>query len=105
MFDVSLEDIKLIKEKYVVSTNPLKISLFPPKEKRKYIILCMIVHLFEDNKKYTEKEINEILKVIYIDYVTIRRYLVEYQFLARLDDGSAYWLIEDKNKYLDYLMN
>jgi hypothetical protein len=103
MFDVSLEDIKLIKEKYVISTDPFKISNFPPKEKRKYILLCMMVHLFEPNKKYNEKEINEILKTIYSDYVTLRRYLVEYRFLDRLVDGSAYWLAANQKDYIHYI--
>ena len=103
MFDVSLEDIKLVREKYVTSMQPFKISNFPPKEKRKYILLCMIVHLFDEGKKYSEKEINEILKPVYQDYVMIRRYLVEYQFLNRLSDGSEYWLVANKNNYLIYI--
>jgi len=103
MFDVSLEDIKLVREKYVISMHPFEISNFPPKEKRKYILLCMMVHLFDEHKKYTEIEINEIIKPIYHDYVTIRRYLVEYQFLNRLNDGSEYWLVANKKDYLIYI--
>ncbi|MBN2268137.1 MAG: DUF2087 domain-containing protein [Acholeplasmataceae bacterium] len=103
MFNVSAEDIKLVKEKYVTSMNPFIISNFPPKEKRKYILLCMIVHLFEDKRRYTEKEVNEILKYVYQDYAIIRRYLVEYRFIDRLADGSAYWLMIDKNDYIQYI--
>ncbi len=33
-----------------------------------------------------------ILKPIYHDYVMIRRYLIEYGFLDRHRDGSAYWV-------------
>jgi hypothetical protein len=29
---------------------------------------------------------------VYDDYVTVRRYLIEYGFLDRKDDGSQYWL-------------
>lgn len=68
------------------------ITSFPSKEKRKIIILQQISKRFEMNKKYTEKEINEILKSVYSDFVTIRRYLIEYGFMERTDNGSEYWL-------------
>lgn len=68
------------------------LSKFPLKEKRKIIVLTNIIKRFDSTKKYTEKEVNEILKKIYPDYVTIRRYLIEYGFMDRLDDGSEYWV-------------
>lgn len=69
-----------------------KLSTLPSKEKRKIIVLQKITSKFEIGKKYTEKEINDILKNIYEDFVTIRRYLIEYGFLDRNKDGSAYWV-------------
>lgn len=65
---------------------------FPKKEKRKIIILKHIANRFNGNRKYTEKEVNEILEEIYPDFVTIRRYLIEYGFMDRLRDGSQYWI-------------
>lgn len=103
MFEISLEDIKSVKEKYVINDQPLKISNFPPKEKRKYILLCMIIHLFDKDKKYSEKEMNEVLKTVYHDFVTIRRYLVDYHFFERLNDGSSYWLTVDLKDYIHYI--
>lgn len=38
------------------------------------------------------KEFNEIIKTAYYDYVTVRRFLIEYGFLDRKPDGSQYWL-------------
>jgi hypothetical protein len=67
-------------------------SLFPKKEKRKIALLKHIIGRFETGKKYKEKEVNEILKSVFADYVTIRRYLIEYGFMDRLDDGSMYWV-------------
>jgi hypothetical protein len=49
---------------------------------------------FENARVYKEKEINEILKDYYDDYVTLRRYLIEHEFLERKPDGSQYWLKE-----------
>lgn len=68
------------------------LSTFPIKEKRKIAILKHIIERFELNRNYTEKEVNEILKTIYPDYVTIRRYLIEYGFMDRHNDGSLYWV-------------
>lgn len=69
-----------------------RLKEFPKKEKRKIIILKHIIKKFDADKKYTEKEINSILEEIYSDYVTIRRYLIEYGFMDRLRDGSQYWI-------------
>ncbi|QEY21231.1 DUF2087 domain-containing protein [Psychrobacillus sp. AK 1817] len=65
---------------------------FPKKEKQKLSTLRVIIQRFEQEKNYTEKEINTILKNVYEDYVTLRRYLIEYGFLDRKDDGSTYWV-------------
>jgi len=76
------------------SVDPLVLHAFPPKEKKKLVILNLISEQFQTGKKYTEKEINGILKPIYEDYVTIRRYLIEYGFLDRTVDCSEYWVKE-----------
>lgn len=68
------------------------LSEFPAREKRKIVVLKHIIKRFELNKKYTEKEVNEVLKSIYPDFATIRRYLIEYGFMDRHDDGSLYWV-------------
>ena len=39
-----------------------------------------------------KKVIKALLSKRYHDYVMIRRYLVDYGFLDRKADGSAYWL-------------
>ncbi|WP_019152548.1 DUF2087 domain-containing protein [Robertmurraya massiliosenegalensis] len=69
------------------------LDTFPSKEKRKLIILQQILTRFEVTKKYTEKEINDILKTIFHDYVTLRRYLIEYGFMDRDRDGATYWVL------------
>lgn len=68
------------------------LSKFPKKQKRKLIILRHLVKKFDSNKKYTEKEVNTVLENIYPDFVTLRRYLIEYGFLDRTADGSQYWV-------------
>ena len=55
------------------------------------MLLTLIINEFEENVKYSEKQINEILKNVYHDFATIRRYLIDYNFLQRTNDGSIYW--------------
>ncbi|MGG5460967.1 DUF2087 domain-containing protein [Clostridium sp. B9] len=70
------------------------IKTFPSKEKKKIIILSQVVKNFSKGKKYSEKEINRILKRIYDDYARLRRALIEYGFLNRSNDCSSYWVKE-----------
>lgn len=70
------------------------LSHFPRKQKFKIAVLRHITQRFEVQKKYSEKEVNEILKTVDSDFVTLRRYLIEYGFLDRKDDGSQYWVKE-----------
>jgi hypothetical protein len=65
---------------------------FPRKEKKKIIILRHLIKMFDSSKEYTEKEVNEVLKVVFADFVTLRRYLIEYGFMDRHEDGSKYWV-------------
>lgn len=74
------------------SLSPLELKVFPPKAKKKVVILARIAEQFEPGRTYTEREVNGILAGIYDDFVTIRRYLIEYGFMDRTRDSSSYWL-------------
>ncbi|WP_286886624.1 DUF2087 domain-containing protein [Aneurinibacillus sp. UBA3580] len=91
-FAITEEENKAILQRYFTQGENGPLSEFPKKEKRKVAILKHIAKRFELNRHYTEKEVNEILKQIYPDYVTIRRYLIEYGFMDRYPDCSAYWV-------------
>jgi hypothetical protein len=65
---------------------------FPKKEKRKLVILKQLIQRFEFGRKYTEQEVNQILKNAFSDYVTLRRSLIEYGLMDREANGSRYWL-------------
>jgi hypothetical protein len=71
-----------------------QLKSFPKKQKRKLILLQHIAGMFDAEKKYTEKEVNQILMKVQEDYVTIRRYLIEYGFMDRKNDGSQYWILK-----------
>ncbi len=85
------ENAEIIKA-YFKEGEDGPLSNFPPKEKRKVAILRHLLNRFDERRKYTEKEVNQILKEAYHDYVTLRRYMIEYGFLDRKPDGSLYWV-------------
>lgn len=89
------EETKIILKYFTEGPDgPLK--TFDMKEKSKIVVLGQIVRHFSHNRVYSEKQVNEILKSIYPDFATIRRYLIEYGFMDRKPDCSEYWLKEDK---------
>lgn len=74
------------------SLTPLRLKMLSAKEKKKVVVLTKIAEQFEKGRIYTGKETDQILREIYDDYVTLRRYLIEYGFMDRKADGSQYWL-------------
>ena len=91
MFEYSKEELQAAKEKYFHAATQLSLRVFPKKLKAKYLCLVWIQDVFESDVEYTEKEVNHILEQVYFDYVTIRRFLIDYGFLSRKNDGSCYW--------------
>lgn len=69
-----------------------RLSQLPSKEKRKLVVLAKLSQQFETKKNYSEKAVNDILQQFVADYVTVRRYLIEYGFMKRTKDGQTYWL-------------
>lgn len=89
---ITVQERGHILETSFESFDPLKLKDFSPKEKKKVVILARIAEQFKVGARYTEKEVNQILKPVYGDYPLIRRYLIMYGFMKRADDGSSYWL-------------
>ena len=69
-----------------------EMTAFPSKEKRKLIVLQHILKRFKPERTYSEKEVNELLKTAYSDFVIIRRSLIEYHLMDRSRDCSQYWI-------------
>ncbi|MBL4934407.1 DUF2087 domain-containing protein [Clostridium sp. YIM B02515] len=92
-FTTKAEEMQILSSMFS-SLEPLKLISFPAKEKKKIVVLKKIMQQFEKQKKYSEKELNSILKEIYEDFATIRRYLIEYGFMERTNDCKYYWIKE-----------
>lgn len=104
MYEITEDEFKSFVDVYVEKYHPLKFREIPAKEKRKYIILCMVIHSFDVDTFYHEKEVNQILKPMVDDYVMIRRYLVDYGFMKRTDDGKSYWLNKDPQDFKKFIL-
>lgn len=79
---------------------------YPSKRPMRIIALIKIAEQIEVNRKYTEKEINEIIRlnIAFDDIELIRREMYQYKFLGRLRDGSEYWVETDWRKaYAEYI--
>ncbi|UQZ86805.1 hypothetical protein SK3146_06098 [Paenibacillus konkukensis] len=93
-FDVRDEELQTAILSYFKEGPDGPLARFPSKEKRKFMVLCHLIGRFDRGRTYSEKEVNEVLLAAYHDYVTLRRYLIEYGFMERESDGSAYWVKE-----------
>jgi hypothetical protein len=94
-YDVTNEESAEILKKFFPDGIDGHLKTFAIKEKYKIVVLGEIAKKFQPENVYNEKEVNEILKLVYDDFATIRRYLIEYGFLDRTTDGGSYWVKEN----------
>lgn len=73
-----------------------KLTAFPAKRKMKIYCLFYLAEKFEEEKDYTERQVNDLLLSwhTFADPATLRRELYEYHFLDRSRDGKIYRLAE-----------
>jgi predicted transcriptional regulator len=64
----------------------------PRQWKKREAILRYLVEQFEWDRRYSEKEVNEIIGRIHEDYATLRRELIDSRRLAR--EREIYWRIK-----------
>jgi len=63
-----------------------KLKRIPVQMKKRNIVLAYIIRLFDYDKDYSEKEVNEKLKEIYYDHCALRRELVDAGFMYRINN-------------------
>jgi DNA-binding transcriptional ArsR family regulator len=74
-------------------TNNGRLTRLPTKQKKLFVILRWLATLFQPDTLYTELQVNSILKAVYeVDYVSLRRDLVDMGYLRRERGGGKYWL-------------
>ncbi|MFD5871519.1 DUF2087 domain-containing protein [Streptomyces sp. NPDC060322] len=68
-----------------------RLTAIPRKPARRQQLLEHLAQtLFEQDRAYTEREVDEALLTVHADYSALRRYLVVAGLLERPRDGSAY---------------
>lgn len=68
-----------------------RMKAFPSQEKKLLVILRYVLQAFQIGVRYSEKEVNEILKRYHEDSSSLRRAMIDYKFMAREGGGGDYW--------------
>jgi predicted transcriptional regulator len=68
-----------------------RLKSIPRQWKKREVILRYLLEQFEVERRYTEREVNEIIGRTHEDYATLRRELVDSRRLAR--DHEVYWRV------------
>ena len=71
-----------------------RIKSFPMQEKKARVLLRHVLPAFTHGVRYPEKRVNEILLKFSDDSARLRRWLVEYGYMAREGGGGKYWRID-----------
>jgi DNA-binding transcriptional ArsR family regulator len=66
-----------------------KLKALPVQEKKLQVILRHLVQAFQPGERYSEKQVNEILRRSHIDTAALRRYMVDNKLLERSE--GIYW--------------
>ncbi len=64
---------------------------FPMQNKKLMVILRHVLQAFEPGVRYSEKQVNEMLRRFHEDTATMRRYLVDYRMVQR--EKGVYWRV------------
>jgi biotin operon repressor len=67
------------------------IKEIPAHDKKLLAILRYVCEHVEPGRRYTEKQINELLARFHADVAALRRYLVDFKFMQRTVEGRQYW--------------
>lgn len=75
-----------------------QIKRWPAKQEMKKAILEYMSTKFEVEKKYSEKEVNEIISSwhTFSDLFILRRGMIDYGYMKRTRDGKEYWRSEEQ---------
>jgi len=90
--DVDAYDRKVLKA-YLDEEG--RLIAFPTQQKKERAVLRHIVRVFEFDRRYSEKEVNQLLLQFNEDNARLRRDLVDFGFMDREGGGGKYWRIEE----------
>jgi biotin operon repressor len=88
--DADAYDKKVIRD---YSRRDGSLKTLPSQRKKLEAVLRYVAQAFEVGKRYSEKQVNEILAGYHSDTATLRRELVGYGLMQREGGGGEYWRI------------
>ena len=68
-----------------------RLKSIPCQWKKRDVILRYLLEQFESDRRYSEKEVNEVITRTHDDFATLRRELVDSRYMAR--EREVYWRI------------
>jgi biotin operon repressor len=71
-----------------------RIKAFPMQERKFRVLLRHVLPSFSHGVRYTEKRVNEILSKYNDDTARLRRWLVDFGYMAREGGGGKYWRVD-----------
>jgi hypothetical protein len=90
--EIRADEREKIIANYFTERGKGRLKSLPKKLKKKIIILEHILTKISANTIYSEAELNAVLKNSYEDFVTLRRDLIEFNYMNRSKDCSQYWI-------------
>jgi DNA-binding transcriptional ArsR family regulator len=70
-----------------------RLTQIPAQRKKRLVILQWLARRFEPGVRYTERELNEVIKQVHPDASSLRRALVSWKFMRR--EGGVYWRVPE----------
>lgn len=89
--DASAYDRKIVND-YLLPDGSLK--TIPSQHKKLMAVLRHIVKDFDPGKRYSEKQVNDMLRRYHPDTASLRRELIGARLMAREGGGGEYWRID-----------
>jgi len=77
--DLDAYDRKIMRD-YVIDG---RLKQIPTQRKKREVILRHLAAYFEPDQRYTEREVNDIIRAFHDDYATLRRELIDGRWMAR----------------------
>ena len=91
LFVYKMQEFEAIKQSYSTTVDgQFTITQWPSKMKKRVCLIYLISEFFNMDITYSERDVNNILKPIYVDYVMLRRFLIDLNLLIRDDYGKVY---------------
>ncbi|MFD1429895.1 DUF2087 domain-containing protein [Lacticaseibacillus mingshuiensis] len=93
-FKITPAEYQTIVDKFFDEENGrLTLTRLPKGQKKIIAVLYRLRQEFIFDRHYSRAQVDQLLHTIFSDHTTLKRYLVDYQFLARTADERTYWRI------------